>query len=182
METEKNDGPLKLQDVQIFRQKGNHGRHCILFYRHLQAVCIHSNQRRVFIRAICAHSNQRHVFIGSWATLQTTGTTLIKRGDKNYSAINHGDLSGKISSSWVPLDTVLYRRLWAIRARSDQQIMFMGSWVTPPTTSAIQIKREGKNYSTINNSDLRVKTPSFGVLPPVVLLHSFQSTSSVHRQ
>ena len=170
LETEQKDGPLNLWDDQIFSQHSNHGCRCILFYCHLQAVCTHSSQRRVFI--------------GSWATLDTTGTTLIKRGDKSYSANNHGDLSGKISSSWVPLDTVLYRRLWAIRARSDQQIMFMGSWVTPPTTSAIQIKREGKNYSTINNSDLRVKTPSFWVPPTMASvgrLRPFQLSVGGHR-
>jgi hypothetical protein len=37
----------------------------------------------------------------------------------------------------------LYRHLWAARARSNQRRALIGSWVTPPTTRAIEIKRGG---------------------------------------
>ena len=33
----------------------------------------------------------------------------------------------------------LYRRLWAVRARSNRRRALTGSWATPPTTGFIQI-------------------------------------------
>ena len=38
----------------------------------------------------------------------------------------------------------LYRRLWAVRARSNQQHALIGSWAMPPTTCDIQIELGGE--------------------------------------
>jgi hypothetical protein len=54
----------------------------------------------------------------------------------------------------------LYRRLWAVRARSNQRCALTGSWATPPTTGFIHIERGGEPYGTIDHGDLRGKTPS----------------------
>ena len=54
----------------------------------------------------------------------------------------------------------LYRRLWAVRARSNRRRALTGSWATPPTTGFIQIERGGEPYGTIDHGDLRGKTPS----------------------
>ncbi len=45
----------------------------------------------------------------------------------------------------------LYRHLWAARARSNRRRALIGSWVTPPTTRAIKIKRGGDGNITINH-------------------------------
>ena len=45
----------------------------------------------------------------------------------------------------------LYRYLWAARARSNRRRALIGSWVTPPTTRAIEIKWGGDGNITINH-------------------------------
>jgi hypothetical protein len=45
----------------------------------------------------------------------------------------------------------LYRHLWADRARSNRRRALIGSWVTPPTTGAIEIERGGDKNITINH-------------------------------
>jgi hypothetical protein len=56
--------------------------------------------------------------------------------------------------------TVVYRRLWAVRARSAQRRMLIGSWETLPITGAIKIERGCKHYVTIHHGDLRVSKNS----------------------
>ena len=46
---------------------------------------------------------------------------------------------------------LLYRHLWADRARSNRRRALTGSWVTPPTTGAIKIERGGDKKITINH-------------------------------
>ena len=45
----------------------------------------------------------------------------------------------------------LYRHLWAVRARYNQMRALIGSWVTPPTTGTIKIKRGGDENITIHH-------------------------------
>jgi hypothetical protein len=73
----------------------------------------------------------------------------------------------------------LYRRLWAVRACSNQRCTLTGSWATPPTTGFIQIKRGGEPYGTINHDDLRGKTPSFGVLLAMASTAAYGPSASV---
>jgi hypothetical protein len=71
------------------------------------------------LRAIRARSNQQQVFIGLWATFFFGRCHPIKRGGKNYSKINHTNLSGNISSFCAAgYDTLL--PLWAVCNRSNQ--------------------------------------------------------------
>ena len=46
---------------------------------------------------------------------------------------------------------VLYRHLWAARARSNQRRALIGSWLTLPTIGAIKIERGGDKNITINH-------------------------------
>jgi len=45
----------------------------------------------------------------------------------------------------------LYHHLWDARARSNRRRALIGSWVTPPTTGAIEIERGGDENITINH-------------------------------
>jgi hypothetical protein len=45
----------------------------------------------------------------------------------------------------------LYCHLWAARAHSNQRRALIGSWVTPPMTGVIEIKRGGDKNITINH-------------------------------
>ena len=45
----------------------------------------------------------------------------------------------------------LTHHLWAVRARSNQRHALIGSWVTPPTTGAIEIEQGGDKNITINH-------------------------------
>jgi hypothetical protein len=53
----------------------------------------------------------------------------------------------------VPPHMVVYRRLWAIRARSAQWLELTGTWAAPLMTSAIKIKQGGQYYPTIRQGD-----------------------------
>ena len=52
--------------------------------------------------AVCTHSNQRHVLMGSCATPPTTGAIQIKRGGDYYLTFDHGAFRWKTSSSFAP--------------------------------------------------------------------------------
>ncbi len=86
-----------------------------------------------------ACSNQRRALMRTWATPPTTSAMPIDRGCEPCITINHGDLSGKISSSWAPLHMKLHCRPWAVRACSNQRRALIRSWATPPTTGAMRI-------------------------------------------
>ncbi len=62
----------------------------------------------------------------------------------------------------------LYRRLWAVRARSNQRRALTGSWAMLPTTGFIQIEQGGETYGTIDHGNLRGKTPSLLALPAML--------------
>jgi hypothetical protein len=55
---------------------------------------------------------------------------------------------------------VVYCRLWAVRARSTQRRVLIGSWATLPITGAIEIERGYEHYVTIHHGDLTVSKNS----------------------
>jgi hypothetical protein len=56
--------------------------------------------------------------------------------------------------------TVVFCRLWAVRAHSTQWRVLIGSWETLPTTGAIEIEQGCEHYVTIHHGDLRVSKTS----------------------
>ncbi len=68
--------------------------------------------------AIRARSAQRHLLIGTWAMPPMTGAIKFDQGGEYYPTIHHGNCSGKKTPSMVLPHTLVYRRLWAIRACS----------------------------------------------------------------
>ena len=73
----------------------------------------------------------------------------------------------------------LYRRLWAVRARSNRRHALTGSWATKLTTGFIQIERGGEPYGTIDHGDLRGKKPSFGAPPAMASTAAYGPSASV---
>jgi hypothetical protein len=85
---------------------------------------------RVVYHCLCAvraHSAQQRVLIGTWLTPPMTGAIKFDRGGEYYPTIHHGDFFEKKSPSMVLPHTVVYCCLWAIRARSAQRCMLIGS-------------------------------------------------------
>jgi hypothetical protein len=119
--------------------------------------------------AVRARSAQRRVLIGSWLTPPMTGAIEFDWGGKYYPPILHGDCSEKKSPSMVLPHTVVYHRLWAVRARSAQRRMLIGSWLTPPMTGAIKIERGGEYYPTILHGNCSEKNTPSMVLPHTVV-------------
>jgi hypothetical protein len=74
-----------------------------------------------------------------------TGAIEIKGGGEYYPTFHHGDCSEKNTPSMVLPHTV-YRRLWAVRARSAQRRVLIGTWSTPPMTGAIKFDGGGEYY------------------------------------
>ncbi len=89
--------------------------------------------------AVRARSARRRVLIGTWATPPMTDAIEFDRGGEYYPTI--GDCSEKIPPSMAPPHTVVYRRPWAVRARSSRRRVLIGTWVTPPMTGAIEFDR-----------------------------------------
>jgi hypothetical protein len=85
------------------------------------------------------------------------GTIKIEGGGKYYPTIHQGNCSEKNTPSTVLLHTVVYRRLWAVRARSAQWRVLIGTWLTPPMTGAIEFDRGGEYYTTIHHGDCSEK-------------------------
>ncbi len=110
--------------------------------------------------AVRARSARRCELTGTWATPPMTGAIEFDRGGEYYPTIHHGDCSEKKSPSMVRPHTVVYRRLWAVRARSARRRVLIGSWATLPITGAIEIERGCEHYVTIRHGDLRVSKNS----------------------
>ncbi len=110
--------------------------------------------------AVRARSAQQRKLTGTWAAPLMTGAIEIKRGGQYYPTIHHGDCSEKNTPSMVLPHTVVYRHLWAVRARSAQRRVLIGTWATLPITGAIEIKQGCEHYVTIHHGDLRVSKNS----------------------
>jgi hypothetical protein len=73
-----------------------------------------------------------------------TGAIEIKQGGEYYPTIHHGDCSEINTPSIVLPHTAVYRRLWAVRTRSSQQRVLIGTWSMPLMTGAIKFDRGGR--------------------------------------
>jgi hypothetical protein len=98
-----------------------------------------------------------------------TGAIEIKRGGQYYPTIHHGDCSEKNTPSMVLPHTVVYRRLWAVRARYAQWRVLIGTWAPPPMTGAIKFDRGGKYYPIIHHGHCSEKKSPSMVLPHTVV-------------
>jgi hypothetical protein len=65
--------------------------------------------------------------------------------------------------------TVVYRRLWAVRARSARRRVLIETWVTPPMTGAIEFDQGGEYYPTIHHGKCSEKKSPSMVLPHTVV-------------
>jgi hypothetical protein len=84
----------------------------------------------------------------------------------------------------APPHTVVYRHLLAVRARSAQQRVLIGTWVMPPMTGAIKFDRGGKYYPTIHHGNCSEKNPPSMVPPHTVVYRRLLAvrTRSAHRR
>jgi hypothetical protein len=130
--------------------------------------------------AVRARSARQCELTGTWAAPLMTGAIEIERGGQYDPTIHHGDCSKKNTPSMVLPHTVVYRRLWAVRARSARRRVLIGTWATPPMTGAIEFDRGGEYYPTIHHGDCSEKKSPLIVLPHTVVYRRCSDSRSSH--